>query len=243
MTTSGKLPVPAIPAAPSLQHDASSPPSRIVHVIDDDEPVRRALAIMLRSAGMHAEVYSSGVAFLDALPSLNDTMIGCVLSDVRMPDLNGLELLHRLKERGFCRPVLIMTAHGDISTAVQAMKAGATDFLEKPFDDHVLIEACEAALRLRSGSAAAGTNDAAVRVAALSPREREVLNLLMMGKSNKQIAFDLDISPRTVEVHRAHLIARLGVGSLAEAVRVAVQAELGNSTGTILPASHPFTRT
>jgi two-component system response regulator FixJ len=152
-----------------------------------------------------------------------------------MPDLDGLELLRRLKERGFCRPVVIMTAHGDISTAVRAMKAGAADFIEKPFDDQLLLDACGAALNASPASGATGIDEAAARVAALSPREREVLMLLMTGKSNKQIAWDLGLSPRTVELHRAHLMARLEVGSLAEAVRLAVQAELGRRAGMVAP--------
>jgi two-component system response regulator FixJ len=236
MATTDERPVSAVSAAPRLDRSDPNPAARTVHVIDDDEPVRRAVAMLLRSAGMPAETYSSGTAFLDTLPSLSDGMIGCVLSDVRMPDLDGLELLSRLKGRGFGRPVIIMTAHGDISTAVQAMKAGAADFIEKPFDEHVLLEACEAALRVSLAPDTAGT-DAAARVAALSAREREVLNLLMTGKSNKQVAFDLNISSRTVEVHRANLMARLGVGSLAEAVRLAMQAELGRRAGTAMPVS------
>ncbi len=125
-----------------------------------------------------------------------------------------------------------MTAHGDVSTAVRAMKAGAVDFVEKPFDDQALLAAVEAALGPPEASGAAGFDDATARIAALSPREREVLDLLVTGKPNKHIARDLGLSPRTVEVHRARLMARLGVGSLAEAVRLAVQAELGRHAGT-----------
>jgi two-component system response regulator FixJ len=227
--------LPSVSGAARRRSDDSSPDRRTVHVIDDDEPVRRALAMLLRSAGIPVETYPSGGAFLDALPVLRDDAVGCVLADVRMPDLDGLELLRRLKERGFCRPVVIMTAHGDISTAVRAMKAGAADFLEKPFDDQLLLDACEAALNASPASGATGIDEAAARVAALSPREREVLMLLMTGKSNKQIAWDLGLSPRTVELHRAHLMARLEVGSLAEAVRLAVQAELGRRAGMVAP--------
>ena len=144
-----------------------------------------------------------------------------------MPGLDGLELLRRLKQGGFRGPVVVMTAHGDVPTAVRAMKAGAVDFIEKPFDDGALLAAVEAALQSPQASGAAGAGDAAERVAALSPREREVLDLLIAGKPNKLIARDLGLSPRTVEVHRARMMARLGVGSLAEAVRLAVRAELG----------------
>lgn len=203
------------------------PAARAVHVIDDDEAVRRALAMLLRSAGMPFETHASGLAFLDALPILREDSIGCVLMDVRMPGLDGLELLRRLHDRGFWRPVVVMTAHGDISTAVRAMKAGAVDFVEKPFDDRVLLAAIEAALEASQASDAAGVDDATARIAALSPREREVLDLLTAGKPNKHIARDLGLSPRTVEVHRARLMERLGVGSLAEAVRLAMQAEIG----------------
>jgi two-component system, LuxR family, response regulator FixJ len=201
--------------------------ARTVHVVDDDDAVRRALAMLFRSAGMPAETHPSGFAFLESLPSLREDAVGCVLTDVRMPSLDGLELLGRLQDRGFRRPVVVMTAHGDVSTAVRAMKAGAVDFVEKPFNDEALLAAIDAALKAPQVSGAAGANESAARVAALSPREREVLDLLIAGKPNKLIARDLGLSPRTVEVHRARLMARLGVGSLAEAVRLAVQAELG----------------
>ena len=200
--------------------------SRAVHVVDDDDAVRRALAMLFRSAGIPVETHPSGSAFLEVLPSLGEDTVGCVLTDVRMPGLDGLELLRRLKEGGFGRPVVVMTAHGDVSTAVRAMKAGAVDFVEKPFDDEALLAAVEAALGSPQASGAAGVGDAAERIAALSPREREVLGLLIAGKPNKLIARDLGLSPRTVEVHRARLLARLGVRSLAEAVRLAVRAEL-----------------
>ena len=203
------------------------PASRAVHVIDDDEAVRRALAMLFRSAGIPVETHPSGSAFLEALPALREDAVGCVLTDVRMPGLDGLELLRRLKQGGFRRPVVVMTAHGDVAMAVRAMKAGAVDFVEKPFDDEALLAATEAALGTPQASGAAGADDAAERIAALSPREREVLDLLVAGKPNKLIARDLGLSPRTVEVHRARLMARLGVGSLAEAVRLAVHAELG----------------
>lgn len=204
-----------------------------VHVIDDDEAVRRALAMLLRSAGFRVETHASGPAFLDASVSPEGAGGGsgraCVLTDVRMPGLDGIELLRRLRERGFREPVVVMTAHGDVSTAVRAMKAGAADFVEKPFDDEALLATIGAALddAARPGAAA----DAAARIAALSPRERQVLALLTAGKSNKEVARDLDLSSRTVEVHRARLMAHLGVGSLAEAVRLAVQADLGPPNG------------
>lgn len=201
-----------------------------VHVIDDDEAVRRALAMLLRSTGFRAETHVSGLAFLDALARPGRVPTECVLSDVRMPGLDGIELLRRLKERGFPGPIIVMTAHGDVSTAVQAMKAGAIDFIEKPFDDEALLSAIGAALD-HSVSQKTVT-DAAARISFLSPRERQVLQLLTAGKSNKEVARDLGLSSRTVEVHRARLMAHLGVGSLAEAVRLFVQAELEPQAGS-----------
>ena len=201
--------------------------ARAVHVVDDDDAVRRALAMLFRSAGIPAETHPSGLAFLEALPSLTGAAVGCVLTDVRMPGLDGLQLLRRLQDHGLPWPVVVMTAHGDVSTAVRAMRAGAVDFVEKPFDDEALLATIEAALKPPQASGAAGAADAAARIAALSPRERDVLDLLLAGKPNKLIARDLGLSPRTVEVHRRRLMARLGVGSLAEAVRLAVQAGLG----------------
>ena len=206
-----------------------------VHVIDDDEAVRRAVTMLLRAAGIVAETHVSGLAFLEALPSLAGAQIGCILTDMRMPGLDGLELLERLKELGLRAPVVVMTAHGDVATAVRAMKAGAVDFIEKPFEDQALLGAVGVAC---ATVAAPETATATARVAALSPREREVLQLLMAGKQNKAIARELGLSPRTVEIHRARLMQRLEVGSLAEAVRLALRAELG-PTGDALGIVQP----
>ena len=198
-----------------------------VHVIDDDEAVRRAVTMLLRSAGIDAETYPSGLAFLASPPRLGKALAECVLTDVRMPELDGIELLHRLKAHGFPQPVVVMTAHGDVSTAVRAMKAGAVDFIEKPFDDAALLSTVGRALQTAAAPEAnKNDSEAAARLAALSPREREVLERLMAGKPNKAVARDLGLSPRTVEIHRARLLARLEVGSLAEAVRLAVQGDL-----------------
>lgn len=202
----------------------NEPPPPLVHVIDDDEAVRRAIGMLLRSARIDVEIYPSALAFLDALPSLGHTHAHSVLTDVRMPEMNGIELLRCLKERGFGGPIVIMTAHGDVMTAVRAMKAGATDFIEKPFEDGALLAMVGAALDA-ADVPGNGATEAAARIAALSTREREVLEFLVMGKSNKAIAHDLGLSPRTVEIHRARLMARLAVSSLAEAVRLAVLAE------------------
>lgn len=196
----------------------------VVHVIDDDEAVRRGLAILLRSGGIAAETHASALAFLDKLPSLNEGSVLCVITDVRMPGLDGLDLLHRLNALRFRRPVIVMTAHGDVPKAVQAMKAGAADFVEKPFRPQDLLALIE---QLSGPPSTAGEEGAAARMASLSPREREVLDRLIAGKPNKQIARELGLSHRTVEVHRARMMERLGVSSLAEAVRIAVEAELG----------------
>jgi two-component system response regulator FixJ len=221
-----------------------SPPA--VHVVDDDEAVRHALALLLQSAHHPVVTHSCGVAFLEAFSRFGADAIGCLLTDVRMPGLDGVTLLQRLRGMGFTRPVIVMTAQGDVATAVRAMKAGALDFIEKPFDDDVLLELIEATLAVPETNHAAASEgssaakheviEAARRIGELSPREREVLNLLVAGKPNKLVAYELGISQRTAEVHRARLMARLGVRSLAEAVRLAVRAELA-AGGAEAPAS------
>ena len=235
MAEEDERPPPAVFGAAGRSGADPGPAGRAVHVVDDDDAVRRALAMLFRSAGIAVATHPSGSAFLEALPALGEDAVGCVLTDVRMPGLDGLGLLRRLKEGGFRPPVVVMTAHGDVSTAVRAMKAGAADFVEKPFDDEALLAAVGAALGAARAPAAGVSDDAAERIAALSPREREVLDQLVAGKPNKHIARDLGLSPRTVEVHRARMMARLGVGSLAEAVRLAVRAELGLPARTTVP--------
>jgi two-component system response regulator FixJ len=217
--------------------------SGAVHVVDDDEAVRQGITLLLRSAGFEVTTHASGLAFLEALPGLTGGPVGCVLTDVRMPGLDGIALLRRLRDSGFDRPVIVMTAHGDIATAVQAMKAGAADFVEKPFDDDALLELIETALAVVQVAHSNPPNhnqaalhpdviDAARRMAELSVREREVLERLIAGKSNKVVAHELGISQRTAEVHRARMLSRLGVRTLAEAVRLAIKAELaGGSPG------------
>lgn len=209
-----------------------------VHIIDDDDAVRRAIGMLLRSVDIPFVAHGSAGAFLDALAAGPGMPVGCVLTDVRMPEMDGLALLRRLRQLGFSAPVVVMTAHGDVATAVQAMKAEAADFIEKPFDDEVLLASVRAAFAATAapdpdpeGMAPNGQAEAAARLAALSPREREVLDLLVAGKSNKMAAQDLGLSPRTVEVHRARLMARLGVRSFAEAVRLAVQADMAGTRG------------
>ncbi len=198
---------------------------RTVHVVDDDPAVRRSLERLLDAAGFHVVSYQSPAAFLNAASGLS---AGCVLLDIRMPGVNGLEVQARLNRLRVNLPVIVMTGHGDVPSAVRAMKAGAVDFLEKPFDDETLLNAIGGAFakasRLIGGDREAVR--AAQRIATLSPREREVLDALLAGRPNKIIAFDLNISVRTVEVHRARMMERLGTKQFADAIRLAVMATL-----------------
>ncbi len=193
----------------------------IVHVIDDDEALRDSLIFLLRTAEIEARSYASAAAFLDALPLKGVT---CVITDVRMPGLSGIDLLRRVKELGIEVPVIVITGHGDVPLAVAAMRYGAVDFLEKPFDDEILLRSVRAALRQQAGAAKRQSERAAIegRLAALSPRERDVLGGLVAGHANKQIAFDLGISPRTVEIYRANLMDKMQAGSLSGLVRMAL---------------------
>ncbi len=199
---------------------------RTVHVVDDDAAVRRSLERLLHSADYTCVSYPTPAAFLDVAC---EQLGGCILLDVRMTGMDGLELQDRLKHLGVTLPVIVMTGHGDVRTAVQAMKAGAVDFLEKPFDEEVLLRAIEVALACKSRlERARKSTEAAQQIAALSPRERQVLDALVAGRSNKQIAFELGLSVRTVEVHRARMMERLCTHQLAEAVRLAVMAQLAS---------------
>ncbi len=196
---------------------------RVVHIIDDDEGLRDSLAFLLRSAGLEVKSFDSAKAFLDAL---SDTPLGCVITDVRMPDMSGIELLRRLKELRIEVPVIVITGHGDIALAVEAMKIGAADFFEKPFDDDLLLASVRAALRQHEGQVKRGAERAEIehRISTLSSRERDVLAGLIDGRANKQIAFDLSISPRTVEIYRANLMNKMRADSLSELVRMALLA-------------------
>jgi two-component system, LuxR family, response regulator FixJ len=191
----------------------------VVHLIDDDEGVRQAIAFLLATSGFAVRVYESAVAFLDALPSVQ---AGCVVTDVRMPGMDGLALQRELKTRDVALPVIVMTGHGDVPLAVEAMKAGAVDFIEKPFNDESLLSAIRVAIDRHARDARRGGEIAAInsKLATLSPREREVLNGLVAGLPNKSIAYDLKISARTVEVHRANLMTRMGANSVADLVRM-----------------------
>jgi two-component system response regulator FixJ len=191
----------------------------VVHLIDDDEGVRQAVAFLLSTSGFAVRVYESAIAFLEALASVQ---LGCVVTDVRMPGMDGLALQRELKTRGTLLPVIVMTGHGDVPLAVEAMKAGAVDFIEKPFSDEALLSAIRVAIdRYGRDSRRAGEIAAIkAKLASLSPREREVLEGLIAGLPNKAIAYDLKISARTVEVHRANLMTRMGANSVADLVRM-----------------------
>jgi two-component system, LuxR family, response regulator FixJ len=192
-----------------------------VYVVDDDSAVCRSIERLVQSADMQIVIYTAPLAFLEAASSLSN---GCILLDVRMPEMNGLALQARLSELGVTLPIIMMTAHGDVRTAVKALKAGAVDFIEKPFSGELLLSVLRTAQK--GATQASEIAAAAKRTATLSNREREVLDALVAGKPNKVIAFHLGISPRTVEVHRRRMMRRLGVRHLSEAVRIAVLARL-----------------
>jgi two-component system response regulator FixJ len=196
----------------------------IIHVVDDDDAMRDSIAFLLDVNGFQPLVYASANAFLVKAPDASS----CVVSDIRMPGMNGIELVRKLKSQGSACPVILITGHGDVGLAVEAMKAGAADFIEKPFDDTVLLEAIRSALNARpaiQGDGVAGS-EAEARLAELSPRERDVLRGLVAGKINKVIAHDLGISPRTVEVYRANLMAKTGARGMSELMRIALAAGL-----------------
>lgn len=196
---------------------------QIVHVIDDDDAVRESLGFVLETAGYAAVTHASALQFL---ATCHHDMAGCIVTDVRMEEMNGLELVRRLQALGIGLPVVVMTGHGDVSLAVEAMKAGVVDFLEKPFDDDVFLRAVEAALNagVRAQQEEADRRRFQDLLATLSPREAEVLRGVVEGKSNKEVARDLGISPRTVEVYRAHVMSKTASSSLSELVRIALLA-------------------
>lgn len=199
---------------------------RLIHIVDDEDAIRRSASFMLKTSGFDVQTWPSGVAFLK---EARMAAVGCILLDVRMPEMDGLEVQQALRDQGIALPVIVLTGHGDISVAVRAMKAGAVDFIEKPFEKATLLNAIDAAferLRDRAGRAERG-QDAAIAIASLTMRERDVLAGLAKGLPNKTIAFDLGISPRTVEVHRANVMTKLNVRSLSDALRIAFAAGLG----------------
>jgi two-component system, LuxR family, response regulator FixJ len=195
----------------------------IVHLIDDDEAVRVSLGFLLEMNDLPAASYASALEFLEVADTLQG---GCVVTDVRMPEMSGLELVRRLRERGFTLPVIVITGHGDVPLAVEAMHAGVIDFIEKPFDDAVLMDSIRRAL---DTSPEAGVRDPDRQrfedmLAGLSGREREVLQGVLAGKMNKLIAHELGISPRTVEVYRANVMSKTKASGLSELVRIALRA-------------------
>lgn len=200
------------------------PTEAAVHVVDDDLAVRKSLAFILDAAGHRAFTYESAENFLVVAPRLRS---GCVVSDVRMPGMSGIDMVRRLRDLGCALPVIVMTGHGDVPLAIEAMRAGVMEFLEKPFDDDIFLKAVADALR----SAQAVSEDEAMKqrfqtmLSTLSKRETEVLRGLVEGQSNKTIALELGISHRTVEVYRGHVMSKTGAGSLSELVRIAILAK------------------
>ncbi len=194
---------------------------RLVHIIDDDAAMRDSLMFLLDTAGFRAAASESAQAFLKTVP---DATLGCIVTDIRMPDMTGLELIKALNAAGHDYPVIVITGHGDVPLAVEAMKAGVIDFIEKPFDDQVLLDAIGLAFNRRTEQPGSTPERKATqaRLDGLSPREREVLGGVVAGKPNKTIAHELGISPRTVEVYRANLMTKMGAASLSELVRMAL---------------------
>ena len=197
----------------------------LVHVIDDDAALRDSLSFLLGTARLDVKTYESAEAFLSALPGVNS---GCIITDVRMPNMSGVDLLRKLNELQIALPVIVITGHGDVQLAVEAMKIGAADFIEKPFDDEMLLNAVRAALaRWEDKCKEVSERSSYVeKLETLSSRERDVLEGLIAGKANKVIAFDLGISPRTVEIYRANVMTKTGANSLPELVRMAMLAGL-----------------
>src|SRR4051812_21187922 len=197
------------------------PNEAIVHVVDDDLAVRQSLSFLLASDGLPVRLHESASAFLD---NVQNAPGGCIVTDVRMPGLDGIEFLRRLRTRGFTLPVIVMTGHADVPLAIEAMKEGAIDFIEKPFDDDLFLAAVRAALKHQEKHAhqEAQTTEIRARVQALSDRESQVLEGLVAGKANKVIAYDLGISPRTVEIYRANVMTKMQASSLSDLVRMAL---------------------
>jgi|SRR6516164_1277836 two-component system response regulator FixJ len=210
--------------------------NKTVHVIDDDEAMRHSLKFLLESAGIEVAAHESASAFLAMVSKVEPA---CIITDVRMPGLSGIDLLARIKDRKLDVPVIVITGHADVPLAVEAMKVGAADFFEKPFDDEALLASVRSALSRheRDHQRHAERSEIDARLASLSSRERDVLKGLVAGHANKQIAFDLGISPRTIEIYRANLMTKMHAASLSDLVRMALVAGLLDSTGdTLRPA-------
>jgi two-component system response regulator FixJ len=194
-----------------------------VHIVDDDDAMRESLSFLLGTAGFSVKTFDSATKFLEAIPRLR---VGCLVTDIRMPEIDGIELMRRLRETGYAFPVIVMTGHGDVPLAVEAMKLGAFDFLEKPFDDEVLIDRLKGALAHSAAIADADliAREITERVESLTARERQVLERLVLGQPNKAIGRELDISPRTVEIYRANVMAKMKASSVSELVRLTLRA-------------------
>jgi two-component system response regulator FixJ len=203
----------------------ASPPMKIegpVYVVDDDDAVRDSLTMLLEAAGLRVEAFATGA---EVLVRCRDERPACVITDVRMPGMDGLQLQQRLAQLHAQLPVIVITGHGDVPLAVRAMKAGAVDFIEKPFSDEVILASIEAAARGRRGAGSGAiAGEFADRLARLTARERDVFHQLIVGHPNKVVAFNLGISARTVEIHRARVMEKLEVRSLPELVRQAIEA-------------------
>lgn len=201
---------------------------KVVHIIDDDAAVRDAVGLLLGTEGFEVHTYPSAPAFLKAISAQKD---GCVVTDVRMPEMTGIDLIARMKSDRIAMPVIVLTAHADVPLAVEAMKLGAIDLLEKPFEDDALLAAVETALERRNAEQSRSRESLAIknRLASLTRRENEILAGLLRGLSNKVIAHDLGISIRTAEVHRANIMAKMRAGNLAELVKMALAANGGEA--------------
>jgi two-component system response regulator FixJ len=198
----------------------------VVHIVDDDDAVRQSLAFMLSAAGLPVRLYDSASSFLAGLSAPQS---GCLITDIRMPGMSGIELLKTLREKSFSMPAIVITGHGDVPLAVEAMKAGAVDFIEKPFEEEAILTAVRRALEHGLDENGDG-NVVAAKLATLSERERQVLEGLVAGHPNKTIAYGLGISPRTVEVYRANLMAKMQAKSLSELIRMAILANVKPSS-------------
>lgn len=202
----------------------------VVHIVDDEETVRASLAFLLDTAGFAVRTHASAQAFLDLASGIRN---GCLVTDLRMPDIDGVELLRRLNEAGLMLPAIVVTGHGDVQMAVEAMKNGAMDFIEKPFNDQTIIDSIRRAVDRAASQVDAELAQARIRerLSSLSDRERQVLRGVVEGQANKTIAFDLGISPRTVEVYRAGLMSKMHAKSLAELVRMVLEINLDDLPG------------
>lgn len=198
----------------------------IVHIVDDEEAVRKSLAFLLTMSGHAVRLHDSATAFLTAAPSIRN---GCLVTDLRMPDMSGVELLRKLQAAVIDIPSIVITGHGDVPMAVEAMKAGALDFIEKPFDEQTLLDAIgRAAARISHGPAEEDIDVIFARMAQLTEREQQIMSGVVRGLANKTIAYDLKISPRTVEVHRANVMTKMQAKSLPELVRMALSVKFGS---------------